>query len=50
MPKLFPKYAEKIRAYSHIAITQLSGGHHLHMEQEVTQVAAVLNPFFSKRD
>lgn len=48
MPKLFPKYVNSVNAYSHIAVTHLSGGHHLHMEQEVTAVAEVFNSFFSK--
>lgn len=50
MPKLFPKYADSVSAYSQIIVTHLSGGHHLHMEQEVAEVAAVFNPFFIKRD
>ncbi len=50
MPKLFPKYSDSIDAYSQVVVTRMPGGHHLHMEREVTNVAAVLNPFFSKRD
>lgn len=48
MPKLFPKYAYSVSAYPQIAVTHLSGGHHLHMEQEVAEVASVFNLFFAK--
>ncbi|GGY71073.1 hydrolase [Cellvibrio zantedeschiae] len=50
MPKLFPKYSESVDAYPQVFVTRLPGGHHLHMEKEVTKVAAVLNSFFDKRD
>lgn len=50
MPKLFPRYLEAVYRYPKISITHMSGGHHLHMEQEVSAVAAVINPFFAKRD
>ena len=50
MPKLHPNYAKAISAYPNVDVTYLSGGHHLHMEQEVSEVAAVFNPFFAERD
>jgi pimeloyl-ACP methyl ester carboxylesterase len=50
MAKLHPNYAETISAYAKITVTHLSGGHHLHMEQEVGEVAAVFNSFFITRD
>lgn len=50
MPKLFPRYLEAVYRYPKISITHMPGGHHLHMEQEVNAVAAVMNPFFAKRD
>lgn len=49
MPKLFPMYVDSVNTYSHISVTHLSGGHHLHMEQEVVEVASVLNSFFAKK-
>ncbi|RYZ99951.1 MAG: alpha/beta fold hydrolase [Moraxellaceae bacterium] len=48
MPTLFPSYVDSVKAYSHITVTHLPGGHHLHMEHEVTEVASVFNLFFPK--
>ncbi|MFO1387788.1 MAG: alpha/beta hydrolase [Cellvibrio sp.] len=50
MPVLHPNYAKSVAAFPQIAVSCLSGGHHLHMEKEVAEVAAVFNPFFAKRD
>jgi len=50
MPKIFPKYVDSIKSYSKVAVTHMPGGHHLHMEQEVAEVAAVFNTFFAIRD
>jgi pimeloyl-ACP methyl ester carboxylesterase len=49
MPKLFPQYHSHIEKFPHIDVTVLSGNHHLHMEQEVDAVAAVVNSFFMPR-
>jgi pimeloyl-ACP methyl ester carboxylesterase len=50
MPKLFPQYAHFVNIYPHITVSYLSGGHHLHMEEQVTDVAPIFNSFFAKRD
>ena len=50
MPKLFPHYLGLVKSYQKIAVTILPGGHHLHMEQQVADVAAVFNPFFAQRN
>jgi len=46
MPKMHPSYMSEVRQFAHINIVMLSGGHHLHMEQEVSDVASVFNSFF----
>lgn len=50
MPKLFPDYAHSLKSYPKAIVTKLPGGHHLHMEQEVTEVASVLNSYFARKD
>ncbi|MET0357688.1 MAG: alpha/beta hydrolase [Cellvibrio sp.] len=49
MPKIFADYLNFLKDYPKIAVTMLSGGHHLHMEQQVGDVAAVINSFFARR-
>jgi pimeloyl-ACP methyl ester carboxylesterase len=49
MPVLHPNYVKSVARFPQITMSCLSGGHHLHMEKEVNEVAAVLNPFFAKR-
>jgi pimeloyl-ACP methyl ester carboxylesterase len=46
MPKIHPSYPTKAAMFPHIQTVFLPGGHHLHMEQEVDDVAAVLDDFF----
>jgi len=50
MPKLFPRFINSIKNHPKINFTILPGGHHLHMEQEVAEVAAIFNPFFAHRN
>lgn len=50
MPKIHPSYAKKAAMFPHIKITFLPGGHHLHMEKEVDEVAAALSVFFHQPD
>jgi pimeloyl-ACP methyl ester carboxylesterase len=50
MPKLFPNYLNSVKSHPKINFTILPGGHHLHMEQGVANVAAVFNPFFAYRN
>ena len=47
LPKLFPNLTLTLENYPKVKVHQLAGGHHLHMEQEVAAVAAILNPFFA---
>ena len=47
LPKLYANYLHEVKQFSHIDFEVLSGGHHLHMEQQVDQVAEKLNLFFS---
>jgi pimeloyl-ACP methyl ester carboxylesterase len=46
IPKLYPAYQTVVKQYPNIAVETLAGGHHLHMEQEVAEVAAIFNRFF----
>ena len=47
LPKLFLNFARALENYPKIKVHQLAGSHHVHMEQEVAAVAAILNPFFT---
>lgn len=47
LPKRYPNFLNAVQHYPNVEMVLLPGGHHLHMEQEVDAVAAVLNPFFS---
>lgn len=48
LPKLYVNYLEEVAQFAHVNCEILSGGHHLHMEQEVDAVAEKLNIFFSQ--
>ena len=41
MPKMYPNYMEFVKGFSHVKYTLLEGGHHLHMEEQVEDVANV---------
>ncbi|MDN3640037.1 alpha/beta hydrolase [Simiduia curdlanivorans] len=43
MPKLFPFFAKNLQSFSNIEMVNLVGSHHLHLEDEVVQVAALFN-------
>ncbi len=47
MPKLFPGFDQAVKAYPHLQLQMLDGGHHLHMEEQVDQVAEQVNEFFA---
>lgn len=48
LPKLYANYLQELEQFPHVNYELLSGGHHLHMEQEVDLVAEKLNQFFSQ--
>lgn len=48
LPKLYPNYLQEVDRFANVDYEVLSGGHHLHMEQEVDVVAEKLNAFFSR--
>ena len=48
LPKMFTGFEHELSLFPHIHVETLPGGHHLHMEAEVDQVAAALNAFFKK--
>lgn len=48
LPKLYTNYLQEVDRFAHVDYEVLSGGHHLHMEQEVDAVAEKLNAFFSR--
>lgn len=43
MPKLFPFFAQNLHKFSNIDMVELSGSHHLHLEDEVVEVADLFN-------
>jgi pimeloyl-ACP methyl ester carboxylesterase len=45
LPKLYTNYLQEIARFPNVNLNILDGGHHLHMEQEVNQVAELLNKF-----
>ncbi|MBU2885065.1 alpha/beta hydrolase [Gilvimarinus agarilyticus] len=47
MPKLYPGYKEAVQGYSHLELFELPGGHHLHLEDQVDDVAKLVNEFFT---
>lgn len=47
LPKLYPSFESTLTKYPKINTFRLPGSHHLHMEQEVASVAAILNSFFN---
>ena len=48
MPKLFPFFAKNLHAFTNIEMVDLVGSHHLHLEDEVVQVAALFNQKIDK--
>lgn len=48
LPKLYANYLQEVEQFPRVDYEVLSGGHHLHMEQEVDLVAERLNDFFSR--
>lgn len=48
LPKLYTNYLHEVEQFPQVDYEVLSGGHHLHMEQEVDLVAEKLNTFFSQ--
>lgn len=47
LPKLYPNFASYLEKFPKIEAVVMSGNHHLHMEEEVDEVAALLNDFFA---
>ena len=47
LPKLFPSLESTLLKYPKVNVHMLEGSHHLHMEQDVASVAAILNDFFT---
>ncbi|MDO3386459.1 alpha/beta fold hydrolase [Gilvimarinus sp. SDUM040013] len=47
MPKLYPGFAQAVESYPHLSLECLPGGHHLHMEGQVDDVARLINDFFA---
>lgn len=47
IPKRFANYQREVSVFPQVDVVNLSGGHHLHMEQEVDEVARALNWFFA---
>lgn len=48
LPKLYANYLEEVKQFPQVEYELLSGGHHLHMEQEVDVIAERLNAFFAR--
>ena len=48
LPKLYVNYLQEVEQFPHVEYEVLSGGHHLHMEQEVDVIAEKLNSFFAR--
>lgn len=47
IPKMFPHYREGLKLFTSLDFTLLPGGHHLHMEEQVGQVAMTLQKFLT---
>lgn len=47
LPKLYANYLDEVNKFPQVDYEVLTGGHHLHMEQESPLVAEKLNKFFS---
>jgi pimeloyl-ACP methyl ester carboxylesterase len=47
IPKMFPHYREALDLFSPLDLELLSGGHHLHMEEQSDQVADILRAFLA---
>lgn len=50
IPRRFASFQREVEIFPQVDVVQLTGGHHLHMEQEVEAVAATLNQFFHSMD
>jgi pimeloyl-ACP methyl ester carboxylesterase len=50
IPRRFANFQREVAIFSQVDVVQLTGGHHLHMEQEVEAVACTLNNFFHSAD
>ena len=48
LPQIYPNYLAEVALFGQVNTKLLSGGHHLHMESQVQEVALHLNYFFSK--
>ena len=48
LPKLYANYLQEVNQFPQVEYELLSGGHHLHMEQEVDVIAERLNAFFAR--
>lgn len=48
LPKLYANYLQEVKQFPQVDYELLSGGHHLHMEQEVDVIAERLNAFFAR--
>ena len=48
LPKLYVNYLQEVKQFTNVDYEVMSGGHHLHMEQEVDAVAEKLNVFFAR--
>ena len=48
LPKLYANYLQEVKQFPQVDYELLSGGHHLHMEQEVDVIAERLNTFFAR--
>ena len=48
LPKLYANYLHEVKQFPQVDYELLSGGHHLHMEQEVDVIAERLNTFFAR--
>lgn len=46
IPRRFANYQREVAVFPQVDVVNLKGGHHLHMEAEVDEVAVALNPFF----
>ncbi|HWV13906.1 MAG TPA: alpha/beta hydrolase [Cellvibrio sp.] len=47
LPKLYPNFRTYLERFPQIDTCVIAGNHHLHMEQEVDEVAAILDEFFA---
>ncbi len=45
LPKLYPDFRAALAPYPQLDVQQIEGGHHLHLEAQAPQVAALINDF-----